>query len=70
MRNPIRTIDHQTVSMKVDLGWITHEKMQHITSRIRRLNHFVSSSVQLQKQNILRRQSEREQEIGIYLIML
>jgi hypothetical protein len=36
---------YKQVSMKVDLGWITPEKMQHITSRIRRLYHFVSSSI-------------------------
>jgi hypothetical protein len=37
MRNPIRTINHQTIPMKVDLGWITSKNMQHITSRIQRL---------------------------------
>jgi hypothetical protein len=36
---------YKQVSMKVDLGWITPEKMQHITSGIRRLYRFVSSSV-------------------------
>jgi hypothetical protein len=34
IRNPIRTINHQTIPMKVDLGWITSKKMQHITSGI------------------------------------
>jgi hypothetical protein len=42
MRIPIRTIDHQTIPMKVDLGWITPHKMQHINLGIRRLYHPVS----------------------------
>jgi hypothetical protein len=36
---------YKQVSMKVDLGWITPEKMQHITSGIQKLYCFVSSSV-------------------------
>jgi hypothetical protein len=31
IRNHILTINHQTVPMKLDLGWITSKKMQHIT---------------------------------------
>jgi hypothetical protein len=30
-RNHIRAINHQTVPMKVDLGWITPQKMRHIS---------------------------------------
>jgi hypothetical protein len=36
---------YKHVSMKVDLGWITPEKMQHITSGIQILYCFVSSSI-------------------------
>ena len=39
------TINHQTISMKVDLGWITPKNMQHITFGIWILYRFVSSSV-------------------------
>jgi hypothetical protein len=56
--------------MKVDLGWITSKKMQHITSGIQKLYRFVSSSVTLTKQKIMRSQIELEQEIGPSLIML
>jgi len=45
IRNSIQTVDYQTIPMKVDLGWITSQKMQHISSGIRRLYRFVSSSV-------------------------
>ena len=45
MRNSIQTVDHQTIPMKVDLGWTTSQKMQHICSGIRKLYRFVSSSV-------------------------
>ena len=45
MRSPIRTIDHQKIPMKVDLGWVTPQKMQHINLGIQRLCHLVSSSV-------------------------
>jgi hypothetical protein len=51
---------YKQISMKVDLGWITPEKMQHITSRIRRLYCFVSSSVATTKTKIMRRQFELE----------
>ena len=45
MRIPIRKIDQQTIPMKLDLGWITPQKMQHISLGIRKLYHLVSSSV-------------------------
>jgi hypothetical protein len=72
MRSPIRTIDHQTVPMKVDLGWITPKKMQHITLGIRRLYHLVCRVSQLQAQKILRRHCELEQELkgSLSVIML
>jgi hypothetical protein len=56
--------------MKVDLGWITSKNMQHITSRIQKLYRFVSSSVTLTKQNIMRIQFDLEEEIGPSLIIL
>ena len=37
LRCSIRVVDHQTIPMKVDLGWITSQKMQHISSTIQRL---------------------------------
>jgi hypothetical protein len=56
--------------MKVDLGWITSKNMQHITLGIQKLYRFVSSSVTLTKQNIMRSQFELEQEICPSLIIL
>jgi hypothetical protein len=56
--------------MKVDLGWITSKNMQHITSGIQKLYHFVSSSVTLTKQKIMRSQFELEQEIVHFLIII
>jgi hypothetical protein len=38
-------VKYKQVSVKVDLGWITLEKMQHTTSGIRRLYCFVSSCI-------------------------
>ena len=34
LRSYVRAVDHQTIPMKVDLGWITSQKMQHISSAI------------------------------------
>ena len=45
MRSSIRLIDHQTLPMKVDLGWITPQKMKHISSGLWRLYWLVSSSI-------------------------
>ena len=45
LRSYVRAIDHQTIPMKVDLGWITSQKMQHVSSAIRRLYRLVSSSI-------------------------
>ena len=45
LRSFVRAVDHQTIPMKVDLGWITSQKMQHISSEIRRLYRLVSSSI-------------------------
>jgi hypothetical protein len=61
---------YKQVSMKVDLGWITPEKMQHITSEFEDYIILSRQVSQLQKQKIMRRQFELEQEIGLSLIML
>ena len=45
MRNPVRTIDNQTVPMKVDLGWVTPQKTKHISLGIQRLYHLVLSNI-------------------------
>jgi ribosomal protein S27AE len=63
MRIPIRTIDHQTIPMKVDLGWITPQKMQHISLGIRRLYHLVSSRVTTTSTKDLRRHRVPEQKL-------
>ena len=39
MRSPVRTIDNQADPMKVDLGWITPQKMKHISLGIQKLYH-------------------------------
>ena len=56
--------------MKVYLEWITSKKMQHITLGIQRLYRFVSSSITITKQKIMKSQCELDQEIGPSLIML
>jgi hypothetical protein len=56
------TINHQTISMKVDLGWITPQKMQHISLGIRRLYHLVSSRVATTSTKDLRRHRVLEQK--------
>ncbi len=45
MRRHIQTVDQQTIPMKIDFGWITPQKMQHISSGIRKLYHLISSNV-------------------------
>jgi hypothetical protein len=57
------TIDHQTIPMKVDLGWITPQKMQHISLGIRRLYHLVSSRVATTSTEDLRRHRVPEQKL-------
>jgi hypothetical protein len=56
------TINHQTIPMKVDLGWITPQKMQHISLGIRRLYHHVSSRVATTSTEDLRRHRVLEQK--------
>jgi hypothetical protein len=63
MRSPVRTIDNQTVPMKVDLGWVTPQKMKHISLGIRRLYHLVSSRVTTTSTKDLRRHRVPEQKL-------
>jgi hypothetical protein len=56
------TINHQTIPMKVDLGWITPQKMQHLSLGIRRLYHLVSSRVATTSTKDLRRHRVPEQK--------
>ena len=56
------TINHQTIPMKVDLGWISPQKMQHISLGIRRLYHHVSSRVATTSTKDLRRHRVLEQK--------
>jgi hypothetical protein len=56
------TINHPTIPMKVDLGWITPQKMQHISLGIRRLYHHVSSRVATTSTKDLRRHRVPEQK--------
>jgi hypothetical protein len=56
------TMNHQTIPMKVDLGWITPQKMQHISLGIRRLYHLVSSRVATTSTKDLRRHRVLEQK--------
>ena len=63
MRIPIRATDNQTIPMKVDSGWITHQKMQHISLGIRRLYHLISSRVTTTSTEDLRRHRVPEQKL-------
>jgi hypothetical protein len=56
------TNNHQTIPMKVDLGWITPQKMQHFSLGIRRLYRFVSSRVATTSTEDLRRHHVLDQK--------
>jgi hypothetical protein len=56
--------------MKVDLGWIIPEKMQHIIQEFKNYIILFRQVPQLQKQKIMRRQFGLEQEMGLSLVML
>jgi hypothetical protein len=56
------TINHPTIPIKVDLGWITPQNMQHLSLGIRRLYHHVSSRVTTTSTEDLRRHRVPEQK--------
>jgi hypothetical protein len=63
MRSPVRTINNQTVPMKVDLGWVTPQKMKQISLGIRRLYHLVSLRVETTSKEDLIRHRVPEQKL-------
>jgi hypothetical protein len=68
MRNPDKTIDNQRVPMKVDLVWVTPQKMKHISLGIQRLYHLVSSRFTTTSKEDLRRHRVPKQKLKVKYI--